>query len=536
MERGTPADPFLEVVEAQTPTQTASGVRPHTVAGLSVLCAVCGLLGWQRLHTRYWIDEALTVGIASHPLTAIPSALANDGSPPLYYLALSVWTRLFGTSEVATHSLSLVLAIAIVPVSFWAGQRIFDRRAAWFAATFAAIMPFISYFSGETRMYELVVLESILVSVAFVDAFVTRTRSGPWWFAVTCLLLVYSHYWGLYTMVGAAVAVAVLAWRSAAWREYVRPAAIGFGVVVAGFLPWLPSFAEQAQSTGAPWSHTPTLRGLVGEVAALVRDERVLVILVVVVGLGLASMWRELAGLRVRRPLSGAAQRVLGLVLLTSSPVVLGWLVAHLQPSWATRYLAVVVGPMVLVVGYGLARARAAGVVGLALVGILVLQPLTRISPGIGISDVSKSNAYQMASSVKAAVPAGSVVLVTQPEAVPLMAYYLGDSYRYADPRGFVRDPSMMDWRDATAELDRASVPGPLGSVVDSPRSGDRLLLVSAGRPARNTDTAWIERFTELDRAWSNYLRTATCFRPTARTAPSEPSDFPFSATVFTCS
>src|SRR5689334_18416797 len=110
-----------------------------TIAGLTGLVVLRLLLGGQRLRTTYWIDEGLTVGIASHPLTSIPGVLVKDGSPPLYYLLLGVWIRLFGTGEVATHSLSLLLALAVPVVAFWAAGRLFDRRAAWFTAVFAAL-------------------------------------------------------------------------------------------------------------------------------------------------------------------------------------------------------------------------------------------------------------------------------------------------------------------------------------------------------------------------------------------------------------
>ena len=43
----------------------------------------------RRIHARFWIDEGLSVGIASHPLVDIPGVLRQDGSPPLYYLLLN---------------------------------------------------------------------------------------------------------------------------------------------------------------------------------------------------------------------------------------------------------------------------------------------------------------------------------------------------------------------------------------------------------------------------------------------------------------
>ena len=58
------------------------------------------------LGAWYWVDESMSIGIASHPISEIPTVLRQDGTPPLFYVLLHVWMRLFGTGEQATASLS----------------------------------------------------------------------------------------------------------------------------------------------------------------------------------------------------------------------------------------------------------------------------------------------------------------------------------------------------------------------------------------------------------------------------------------------
>ena len=533
----------LHVAGDERPSPIATRIRQrHSVpapAYLTVLLVVPLLMGWQRLRTAYWMDEALTVGIASHPLSDIPHVLLRDGSPPLYYLLLGLWTRVFGTSEAATHSLSLLFAMAVVPTAFWAARRLFDETAGWFAATFAAFLPFLHYFSGETRMYSLVVLESVVLCVAFSSAFIERTRRGPAFFAVALTLLLYTHYWGLYTAAGAALAVGVIAYLAPERRLLVRPALIGFGGAAVAFLPWLPTFLHQLGSTGAPWSHTPTLRSAISDTAALVRDERVLAVLSVVAGGGLIAVLAPARRALQRRVLlDGRAQLVVALSILLAAPIVIGWTLAHLQPSWATRYLAVIVGPIIVLVGIGLSRARGLGIAALVLTAIVVVQPFTRISPGIGIPPTSKSNAGALADAVRAEIPPGSLVLVAQPEAVPLFAHYLGSSYRYADPRGIVDDPTVMDWRDAGPALDDAQIPGAL-SQATALRPGDRLLLVTPPTRTDDTDTQWVQRFKTLARDWRHYFATQPCVTVVHDVAlPSRQADpvgYPFRATVLEC-
>jgi uncharacterized membrane protein len=66
---------------------------------LGGLVVVSLLLRITALHAAFWIDEGLSVGIASHGFLDIPGVLRLDGSPPLYYLVLHVWMSVFGDGQ-----------------------------------------------------------------------------------------------------------------------------------------------------------------------------------------------------------------------------------------------------------------------------------------------------------------------------------------------------------------------------------------------------------------------------------------------------
>ena len=76
---------------------------------LAVLTVLSVFLRSRYISGQFWMDEALSVGISSHSLSSIPGVLRHDGSPPLYYLALHVWTALFGSGDVAARALSRAL-------------------------------------------------------------------------------------------------------------------------------------------------------------------------------------------------------------------------------------------------------------------------------------------------------------------------------------------------------------------------------------------------------------------------------------------
>lgn len=511
---------------APTPIDSARGRhRPSwkALAALGALVAVSAALRLEGIPTWYWIDEALSVGLARHNVYEIPSLLLRDGSPPLWYLLLHGWTAVFGSTVTATHALSLVFALLTVPASWFVARRLFGERAAWLAAVLAATNPFVTYFARETRMYSLVVLLSLIVAATFVEAFVDGRRPATWWFGGSLLVLLFTHNWGLYTAIACVLALVPVVLVSEDRRTLLRRAVAAFGLVAAAYLPWVPALLSQVANTGAPWSFTPSLRDVVRELAALVRDERVLTVVALGTGVGLAGLARTW---RSRDAIATAA-----LAIVAAVPVGIGWVLAHVEPSWATRYLAVVVGPLLLLVGFGLSRAGGVGIAALAFACVLVLQPITRVN-GLPLPRDAKSNAHALADRMGPRLAAGDVVFVAQPEAVPLFRAELGADLAYADPTGLVADPTVMDWRDAETRL-RAAGTDPLEELVDGLAVGNRILVVVPGNAPRDTDTAWIELFRSAGRRAARALRADKRFVLVDRLRGSSHPSVTFDAVVW---
>ena len=76
-------------------------VWASTGAILVVLLAASAYFRTTFISGQFWMDEAITTGIASHPLSQIPGILRHDGSPPLFYVLLHFWISAFGASETA---------------------------------------------------------------------------------------------------------------------------------------------------------------------------------------------------------------------------------------------------------------------------------------------------------------------------------------------------------------------------------------------------------------------------------------------------
>jgi hypothetical protein len=347
---------------------------PATVAGSARLLApvVVGalLLLSILLRTRdfgvgFWIDEGLSVGIADRPLADIPAALRLDGSPPLYYSLLHVWMTVFGTTESATHALSLLFAVLAVPAAWWAARGLFGSTAGLAAALLAATNPFLTQYAQETRMYTLVALLGLLACGTFGRAFVlpaaeaaTRRRWAAA-FAVALAALMYTHNWALFFALACGLTWLALlgAARGEARRERFRDGLIGFGGALLLFAPWLPTLAFQVQHTGAPWSNAPGLDDLV-RMPELLLGSVTQLALVLAAGAGATVLLRR--GPEGLSPRGRALLAIAGLWALT---VLVAYASSQVSPAWATRYLAVSLPPLLLVIAGGLAHAGRLGIV-----------------------------------------------------------------------------------------------------------------------------------------------------------------------------
>jgi len=453
---------------------------------LVIVCAASVVLRTRYLGGQYWMDEAITVGISSHSLSAIPGVLRMDGSPPLFYLLLHLWMSLFGSSEAATHTLTVVIGMLCVPVGFWAGWSLFGKRAGMMAAVLFAFSAFITEYSQETRMYVLMALLGLLATVGFLQGFVYRRRRYVALFAVSQALMLYTHAWGIFYGVASVGALAIL-WRisdSAAREGLIRDAVLAYVGAGVLFAPWIPTFLYQAAHTAAPWDSSPHFGAPVQLSRNIMGGDRVTAAVVISAVVGLAPLMVR------RRRLSFDARLMWMLIALPVGTLLLAWIASQVTPAWVPRYFAPVVAPILLLFALGMSRAGVVGAVGLVLSVVFLANP-TSYTPQY------KSDMKDVAAELAPRLHPGDLVIVGQPEQTPLAYYYLPGGLRFANTTGPVRDPSFMDWINSLQHLRSASPAGTLTPLLDSLRPGQQVAFI---RPLTEGANNWEAPWTRLVR------------------------------------
>jgi len=196
----------------------------------------------------YDVDEAHMVLLAQGSPLEVIQRLHTDAYPPLYFLLMNVWTRLWGVTEAATRSFSALAGVGAVGLAFIVGRRFLPVGAAGAGALVLAAAPLHVFFSREARMYALIVFWSLVLLYFFWRALEEGRRSLWVGTGAALLLLSYTHSIGVFFF-PACLAAAILMRR---WGRLPALAAT-LGVASLLFLPWVPALLYQSGSGHDSW-------------------------------------------------------------------------------------------------------------------------------------------------------------------------------------------------------------------------------------------------------------------------------------------
>lgn len=162
-------------------------------------------------------------------------------SPPLFALLAWLAAKL-GNADVWIRLPSLIAGILVIPLTFSLGLLTVGKRAAFVAASMAALSPFLAFYSVEARAYSIAVALSAASTMAMLIAI--RGGARRWWVAYgafSCAAM-YSHYTVAFVLLAQLL---WLLWRRPAARI---PALVANAGAALAYLPWMTSLIDDVNS------------------------------------------------------------------------------------------------------------------------------------------------------------------------------------------------------------------------------------------------------------------------------------------------
>jgi uncharacterized membrane protein len=288
------------------------------------------------------LDRAITPDILLQPLQPNPASsirdvihhlITEDNHPPLYFVLVHLWMKLFPhqgelVSLFAARSLPALLGAILIPLTYTLGRLAFrSRLVGQLAAAIMAVSPYGIFLAQEARHYALAMIWVILSLSCLVIAthhIQNRTLLPLWliisWVGINALGIA-THYLFALTLCAETLVLIFLAVQQSLkaktfmfffplwWRIYT----VAIGTIVSS-LVWLPIFLENR--------YRSSLTAWITMIALLpVESPQLAIVIVSVLGMLIFFIWAIpilVRGIKVQlqQPQTSVVTQVFALVIL----------------------------------------------------------------------------------------------------------------------------------------------------------------------------------------------------------------------------
>ncbi len=194
---------MVKLLEDVRRRRFAASIATFVLFGLVLLVStICKL---SALNSReLWMNETYSAFVANLPFARIFRYAAGDVHPPLFYLLLHLWIRVFGDAQAQLRLFSVVLNFFSSLAIFVLARRMLGNRFGAYAAVLFVLSPMLFVYSLEVRMYALLIL--LFICLLMVHWMVAVEQREERWlvvaYGVLAALLFYVQYIGIFIILG----------------------------------------------------------------------------------------------------------------------------------------------------------------------------------------------------------------------------------------------------------------------------------------------------------------------------------------------
>ena len=185
------------------------------------------LMKYQRLNsTKNFGDTVKSLAIEEPQL------------PPLYFVAVKCWAKLFGDSPAATRSFSAWMSLLAFPGLYWLCRELFaPPEVAWIAVGLLAVSPLHVLYAQEARPYSFWPVLILLSCTSLLRAMRLQTKLSWSIYVVVNILGIYTHLFSLLVAFGHGIYL--VGSQGFTLNKKIVDYSIATAVSLLGFLPWI---------------------------------------------------------------------------------------------------------------------------------------------------------------------------------------------------------------------------------------------------------------------------------------------------------
>jgi len=139
------------------------------------------------------LDEPFSIFYAQQDISDMMRMFTQENNPPLHFVLLHFWIKLFGVTPFAVRSLSLLFSVLTIPVLYNFTKKIIKKEFAILTVGLFIFSTYLHYHALEARTYTLFTLLSLMVFNECYD-FIFTKKGNYFKLGLLNALLLYTHY------------------------------------------------------------------------------------------------------------------------------------------------------------------------------------------------------------------------------------------------------------------------------------------------------------------------------------------------------
>lgn len=157
---------------------------------------------------------------------------------PLYFVLTRFWVQIFGSSVVATRSLSVIFGLVALPGIYWLCQELFKiPLVSWVAVALFAVSPFYVAYSQEARPYSLWIVTILSSNIALLRAIRLNSRQSWFLYTISLTIGLYTSLFSIFVAIGQSIYAIVL--EKLHLTQTLKKYLLSLSLGLISFVPWL---------------------------------------------------------------------------------------------------------------------------------------------------------------------------------------------------------------------------------------------------------------------------------------------------------
>ncbi|RLD61348.1 MAG: hypothetical protein DRJ05_02800 [Bacteroidetes bacterium] len=206
-------------------------------------------------------DEPFTIFYSQVDYETFSKMLQTENNPPLFFVLIHFWIKIFGISAISTRFLPLIFSTITVLFIYKTGMKFFNIRIAIISSLLFTFSNYHMYFAHETRVYSLFALLTTISMYAFLSLILDKSKRGYFYLLIISnILLIYSHFFGFFVLfIQFLSIISIKGLRDNLIKKYAFATFVTFIL----YVPYIKLLLDRfSSSSGGTWVSTPTFESL----------------------------------------------------------------------------------------------------------------------------------------------------------------------------------------------------------------------------------------------------------------------------------